>query len=142
MAELTQVVADVIAPASVFPKQGIAGETITAGMPIFRHATTRRMMKSKADAEATAKCDGLALNSAYDGQPVAFQDDGELDIGAVLEEGETYGVSPDTAGKIVPVGDYMTGDWTVLLGIANDVDIFRLAIKASEVPLGGLPPSS
>ena len=115
---------------------GIAGEAISAGMPVYKDsADGDQYKKSRANAEATALCDGIAMCSAGDGQPivVARLDGVVINLGATLTIGETYVVSDATAGKIQPIGDYGSGDFPVILGTALTAANFELNIKAAGV---------
>ena len=131
MAELTQTSANVLGT----PNSNIitAGETINAGMPFYKDAVTGLAMKSRSNALATAKAFGIALNNAAANQPLSYQRTGRIKLGATLTDGETYGVSADTAGKIFPLSDYTTGDYPVILGIAEDDEYLQLTIIEAGV---------
>src|SRR3954467_13132210 len=102
MANLTVTAASVLASSTALKLQGIAGETITAGQPLYKNATASNRLKL-ADANASAATSavvGIALNSASAGQPVTYvYDDNAFTPGATLTVGQAYCVSA-TAGAI------------------------------------------
>lgn len=130
MSELVQTAGSVIGTGTI--KRGTAGATITAGMPVYRDADDGRALKAcQGDAAGTANCDGIALNGAADGQPLAYQTTGPINLGATLTVGETYVVSDATAGKIRPIGDLGTGDYVTIVGVATTTSNLALDIENS-----------
>lgn len=112
---------------------GVAGDTITAGMPVYKDATDSDALKPcDADVLATAAAVGIALNGASDGQPVAYQTGGDIDLGCTLVVGVIYVVSTG-AGKICPEVDLGSGDFFTLLGIAIAANKLRLNINAPGI---------
>lgn len=131
MAELVQTPASVVGSGT--PKAGTAGEAIDAGMPVFKDsADDNKLKKSRGSSLALAQCDGIALNSAATGQPMDYQSDGLIDLGAVIVVGETYVVSDATAGKIRPIGDLGAGDYPVILGVARTASQLNLKIAEAQ----------
>ena len=134
MAEITITAANVIAQDGAVKRTVTAGETITAGQPVWRDTTaSNKYKKSKADALGTALCDGIALNGASDNQPLEIIESGEVSYGAVLTAGQIYGVSDDNAGAVFPVADYASGDYPVVLGVAYSTSILRMCLRAAGV---------
>ena len=112
-------------------RRGVAGGTLTAGMPVYLSNNT--YLASRTNAAATALCDGIVLNGASSGQPVDVQLSGNLALGATLTIGMAYYVSANTAGKIWPITDVATNHVPVYLGIATNSTNLNLSIQESPV---------
>jgi hypothetical protein len=98
-------------------KQGIAGETITQGQPLYLKSADNRLYKADANASAEAALVvGLAANAASAGQPIQYDwDDDDLTVGATLAMTSVY-VASATAGAIDAISDFQAGSYlTVLL---------------------------
>jgi len=98
-----------------------AGETITAGMPLYLSSwTDNRVYKADNNTGDSRKVElvGIALHAATAGQPIIVQTSGVIDIGATLTLGETYVVSA-TAGGIAPIAD-LSSSYVSHIGIATD----------------------
>lgn len=136
MADITITAANVLAASNAERDQGIAGETITAGKPIYLNSTTNRWMladSNAASAEAR-QAKAIALNGASAGQPVAFQKSGDITIGATLVAGTAYFLS-DTPGGICPLADVGSGEYVVLIGIAKSTSVLQLSFQYPGVSL-------
>jgi hypothetical protein len=126
----------VVAGSNATRDSGIAGETITAGQPVYLAAATNRWMLADTNS-ATAEAriaKGIALNGAAVNQPVAVIKDGDLTVNAVLTKGVGYYLG-GTPGAIVPVADLTTGDYTCFLGIAKSTTVLALKIQSAGVSL-------
>jgi hypothetical protein len=113
---------------------GFAGAAITAGQAVYKASATQLYMLADADS-ATAEArspDGIALNGAAVGQPVAVQTKGDLTINAVLTANTPFFLS-GTAGGICPIADVGTGEYLVQLGIAKSTTVLAVEIKATGV---------
>tara|TARA_R110000868_G_C10559158_1_gene736693 strand:- start:82 stop:510 length:429 start_codon:yes stop_codon:yes gene_type:complete len=106
--------------ASVQTDEGIAGGTITAGMPIYKDTTASNVLKAAdASALATAVVCGIALNGGATGQTIEYVTrDPALVAGGTLAVGTIYVLSA-TAGGICPEADILTGEFITILGVAN-----------------------
>jgi hypothetical protein len=129
-----------ITAASVVPQSGasfadhIAGETITAGMPVYIDTTTGKAMKADANASAlAATVRGIATHGASNGQPLRVQTDGDIAMGATLTANTVYIAGAGTAGDVNPIADITTGWYGCLLGIAISTSVLRLAIRNTGV---------
>ncbi len=131
MTDLTQTAASVVKGDGAKVLRGVFGETLTAGAPTYRDATTKKWMKADNDAASAsglATTDvGIALNGGAVNQPAEVQIDGEINLGATLTVGEVYVIS-STAGAICPVGDLGSGDYPVVLGIARTAALLVMGI--------------
>lgn len=134
MADLSVTAANVLAASGTPKGRGIAGGTITAGQPLYIDSSDSNSLKPcDADASAAAAAAvGISLHAALDGQPIEYQQSGDINVGATLVVGKPYVVS-DTAGGIMPVDDLETGDYVTLLGIASTASNLKLAIQVSGV---------
>lgn len=130
MSDISITAANVIAAAGGSTKQGQAGETITAGMPVYQDPTSHKWMKADCNsATAVARqAGGIALCGAALNQPIVVLLSGDVTIGGTLVAGEPYYLS-GTAGGIRPKADLTTGDYVCLLGLAKSTTVLSLAIQ-------------
>lgn len=99
-----------------------AGETLTAGMPVYRNTSDNEYYKCDADAsEAAATCAGITISAGSDGTYCTIVTAGRLKIGSTVTVGTQYFAS-DTAGGIMPGVDLDTGDYLTPIGITTDTD--------------------
>lgn len=133
MADLTITAASCVPGVGNKLEQGVAGETITAGMAVYK-AADGKWMKADADsATALARtataiaCTGSSLN-----QPIVVQRSGKITLGATLTANTTYYLS-NTAGGICPLADVGTGEYLEIIGVAVDTAILDLVLKATGV---------
>lgn len=133
MANLTQTAANV-AKNSGSETYATAGESITAGMPVYLKSSDSKIYQCDSNVtSAEAACVGIALCSAAASQPVVYAQSGAtVDLGATLTVGETYVLSA-TKGAIAPVGDLATNDYVTHLGVASAADNLNLRIYASGI---------
>ncbi len=118
MADLTVTAANVSQTDGGY-RIGTAGETLTAGVPVYLKSSDQRYWKTDADASAeAATCAGIAMCGAAAGQQFVIATDGNIGFGAILTKGEAYYCS-DTAGMIMPVGDLDSGDYRSYIGTAT-----------------------
>lgn len=111
-----------------------AGETLTAGQPIYILSTDGKAYKADANASATtAKAVGIALNGATLNQPVTYAKPGAtINPGATVAVGSWYVVSA-TAGGIAPIADQATGWRPNLVGYATAADRLVLMMTNTNV---------
>lgn len=114
---------------------GTAGETITAGCPIYLKSSDSKLWLSDADASAeAASAVGISLHAALAGQPLAYLgSNGDiLAFGAILTVNVCY-ITSDTAGLIRPIADIDAGDWLQVLGFAITTSTLKLNMFTSGV---------
>jgi hypothetical protein len=103
-------------------------------MPVYKDLTDSNKLKAaRANAATTAVVAGIALNGASNGQPLVYQYDGKINLGATLIVGERYMLSDAVAGQIVPVGDLGTADYSTEIGSADSASILDLNIHVGGV---------
>lgn len=98
-------------------KQGIAGETITQGQPLYTKTSDNRLYKADANSSAeTALVVGVAANAGSAGQVLDYvYEDDDLTVGATLTMANVY-VASTTAGGIAPFADFANASYlTVIL---------------------------
>lgn len=120
MANIVTVPANVAVDSSVAtnPLNGVSGETITAGDPV-RVASDGKIWQGQADSLDNAAVKGLALNSTPGAnQPIQYTTEGLIDLGVTIPDGTVVAVSA-TKGKLCPVGDLITGNFTTVVGVAK-----------------------
>lgn len=133
MTDLSITPANVVAGANAKTKIAAALSAITAGQVLYRDPTTLKMAPGDADGAADLRvAAGIALNSAAANQPVMFQEEGDITIGATVVPGEVYVLSGD-AGGIAPVADLAGGDYTTVIGIGKSVTEITLGIFTAGV---------
>ena len=110
-----------------------AGEAITRGMPLYIDASdSNRWKKASTASVAASAVRAIATQDAAAGQPLRGQVGGDIDIGATLTVGESYGVG-DTAGSICPLSDNGSADFPAFIGWAITAARLRLAFAAAGV---------
>jgi len=134
MADLVITPANVLAYGGAPTKDGVAGETLTAGQTLYRKAADGKLYKAAATSAALAAAVGVALNGGAAGQPVKYCEGGGLNPGATVAVGTIYGVT-DTAGGIGPVSERAAADFITILGIGITASRINLAINASGVAI-------
>ena len=136
MADITITAADVDPGDNAMMASGIAGATITAGAAVYRNAAdSGRISLADADlSQAASAAVGIALTGSSADQPISYQLTGDLDLGATLAVGTIYVVS-DTAGAIMPASDLSSGDYPVVLGIADAANNLKVSITHGEAPV-------
>ncbi|MDX0315904.1 hypothetical protein GOC54_33815 [Sinorhizobium meliloti] len=134
MADLSINSALVVAGTNSTRDTGTAGETITAGQPIYLDATTNKWMKSDNNGTGTRTVHGISLNGASLNQPVSIHKSGDITIGATLVAGTDYWLS-GTAGGICPRADLVAGMDTIQVGIAKSTSVLSVDIQDPGVTL-------
>ncbi len=134
MADLSITAANVVPDDGYNYADGIAGETLTAGMPVYLKSSDTRYWKSDTNS-ATAEVRtvaGITLNGASAGQPVRVMSSGTVTIGATVAVGTIYVLS-GTAGAIAPSTDLVSGWYTHILGIATTAAKIKLNLFTGSV---------
>lgn len=117
MADLSITAASFVPGANAKYRQGVAGETVTQGQPLYVKSSDNRLYKADADASAEASLVvGIASNAGSAGQVIDYvYEDDDLTVGATMTMANVY-VTSGTAGGIAPFADFANGDYlTVLL---------------------------
>ena len=117
-------------------KSALAGEAITAGEPLYRVGSTVYLADAN-DTEVKARVCGIAVHDAALGQVVAYQEAGDivLGAGAAMTVGVVY-VLATTAGGICPLVDIATSDdYLTILGIASTASTLKLNIWVTAVQI-------
>lgn len=132
MADITVTVASVVKGSGASVADGIAAVTITAGVAIYKDTALGTMKLCIDDTAAEALCAGVSLHATLAGQPIQWVTKGQVTLGSVLAQGETYIVSRN-AGKIAPVADAVASAFTTIIGIAISASVLDVNIQASGV---------
>lgn len=116
MADLSITAASFVPGENAKFRQGIAGETVTAGQTLYIKTSDNRLYKADADLSAEASLIvGLAAHGASAGQPLSYvYEDDNLTVGATLTMAQVY-VSSGTAGGVCPASDLANGDYVTVL---------------------------
>jgi len=135
MTDISITAANVLAGSGASIRRGTAGATITAGQVLYYDGATAKYKLADCDGATALRTPvGIALNGASDGQPISLVDRGPVTIGGTLTAGVAYYLSP-TAGGICPVADVLSGDYSVILGIATSASVLNVNIQESGVAL-------
>lgn len=133
MAALTVTAASVVPSANtVYGDALVAGETITAGMPVYLKTSDGKLWKSLAvGTPAVAAAVGIAMHAALANQPLVYAKGGTINIGATTAKTTTYFVGA-AAGEVVPQADLASTNNITRLGYATATDgTFVIDIKAT-----------
>ena len=138
MADLSVTAANVLKGANAKTSLGIAGATITAGIPVY---IDRADNKYKiADANLTPDVAGIALHAAVDTEPLEVDwDDDDFTPGVALSLAAATGgvfVLSAAAGKICPHSDLASGMYPVHLFVAKSATKANLKIISGGAVLG------
>lgn len=128
--------ANVVAGAASSKTNGTAGATITAGQVVYLDTATNtwKLADSNSATAAVRSPDGIALNSASSGQSIGVLTTGDITIGGTLTAGVAYYLS-DTPGGICPVADVGSGEYSVIIGIAESASVLSVKLHESGVAL-------
>lgn len=132
MADLTVTAASCVPGANSSQEVGVAGETITAGMLVYRAAATNKWMKAdtnSATVEARTPT-AVALTGSSLNQPIVVHKKGLLTLGATLTANTPYFAS-DTPGGICPIADVGTGEYLTQVGIATTAAIIDVNFQST-----------
>ena len=131
MSDISITAASVLKTSDTSTANGIAGETITAGMPVYINGSdSNKLWKCIDTSAAAAACVGVALHASLAGQPLTYATSGSVTYSSVLTVGAPLFVS-DNAGGLRPLGDAGTGDYATLVGIPSSTTNLILHIKAT-----------
>jgi len=134
MADMVVTAADVLKYSGARTETGTAGETITAGMAVYKLAADSEYYKADDTSAVKAACVGIALNNAGNGQPLTILKSGDIDPGATVVVGTVYGVT-DTAGGIGDVAERLSGDYVTVIGIGITASKLQVAINQAAVAI-------
>ncbi len=121
MAAVSITAANVLASSTAEKIQGILGETVTAGMPVYLKASDGKYYKTDANGTTEeAAAIGIVLSSGSANQNVVIATkDPSFTPGFTMTIGAVYVVGAGTAGDINPVADLTTGWRTCVLMVAK-----------------------
>ena len=110
-----------------------AGATIAAGQALYQAADNSMQLCIANGASPAYVFAGVALNSASQGQPIAYAiKDPDLNLGVAGLAAGTVLVTSDTPGGIAPVTDVGTGQFVTVLGVVDGDGNLNLNPTASN----------
>ena len=112
--------------------KGTAGETLVAGEVVYLKAADSRLWKAITTNAATAAAVGVCLHGALAGQPMLYQNGGDLTINNVAVVGETYYVST-VAGDMGVIADVINPQYVTKIGMADATTNIVLKIQQTGV---------
>jgi hypothetical protein len=131
MADLSITNSSVAPATNATNNTGTAGATIVQGKAVYISGT--QVLLAQSNAGGTASVYGIALNSAYPGQPIEVQIGGTCTIGATVVVGQTYVLSAANAGGIAPITDLATGNYVSIIGIGTSTTTIQINLQNSGV---------
>ena len=123
-----------IGTAAVYNGKFIAGETITAGQPVYYDSVAKQYFKAintvalNGNNQTTWSVVGIALSGGAVGQPIHIQSAGQITIGATVTLATEYYLSAN-AGGICPLADVASGHQVFRIGYADTVSTLQLDMK-------------
>lgn len=133
MADLTVTATSVVPSTTTGVLKSVtAGETITAGMPVYKDTSTSKYKKAVTTDVNTSAVEGVACCGSALNQPLVILTSGDLAMGTILTAGTTYAIS-DTAGGLCPIADNGTGDFPCIIGVATSTSNLNVKIHAAGV---------
>ncbi len=135
MADLVITASSVAATSGIQAKE-IAGETITAGMPVYKHTDGKLYKATCEDASALkAVVVGISLHASLANQPLviltASGSIATMNPGATVAVGQTYVLSE--TGLIAPISDLASSDYVTLLYFGLTASSVQLLLTAYGV---------
>lgn len=112
---------------------GIAGESISQGMFIYRDVTDGKLKLADNSTAAKAAVVGMSITAAAANQPLKYITLGDVTVDNVAI-GEVYVLSA-TPGKMCLRSDLISTNFTTILGGAKTVTNFRLSVVSLGVAL-------
>ena len=131
MADITITVANTRLGTGAQLEKVTAGESVTFGQPVYKHAADNSEYKRcDASASGTADCDGIAWGYADDGEHFMLLKvaSGNVNLGATLTKGTAYVVSATTGG-IAPESDLASGEYVSHIGVATSTSNLQLNVN-------------
>lgn len=132
MADISVTAASVVPATTGNTRSIIAGETLTAGLLVYRNSADGRAWKASTASLAASQIIGVTLDGGGAGQPVTVQTSGDYTAGGTVAVGTVYVVS-DTGGAIAASADNGAGDFCSVFGIGISTTKIRIGIVWSEV---------
>lgn len=116
-------------------RTGQAAEAISAGETLYRDATNgNKLALADADAEATARAVGIAVNDAGINELVSYATTGNTitQAGTTFTIGIAYFLGP-TAGGIHAEADVLSGDFKTYIGVATTTSALLVHIHIGGI---------
>lgn len=132
MADITVTAANVRPVSGATQTTVVAGETITAGQPVYKKAADSKYYKAISNSSEASTCRGIAITNAGADEQLVILSAGKIIIGGTVVLGESYFVS-GTAGGIQPSGDVGSGEYVCFLGIGVTTTQIKVNIDASGI---------
>lgn len=134
MADLAITASAVVAGSNAVVASGTAGETITAGQTVYADSADSSKLKKATHTNAsTANVVGIALNGASLNQPIDYIVSGDLAMNAAMVKRTVYVLGNDAAGGIMPIADFLNGNYGTVVGISSSTTNLKVGFIASGV---------
>lgn len=112
---------------------GIAGVVIDAGQALYLNTSTGRYELAQGDTQAKSQFAGVAEHPAGIGQPISLIAEGDVTGLTGLTAGESYVLSDDSAGDIMPISNLATNHWVTHVLIATGTTTARIKPNIGDV---------
>lgn len=136
MADLAPTAANVVKTSdTIFGASATYGETVTAGMAVYKKTSDGLLYKADANVTtAEAKVVGIAMNSGSAGQPASYATGGSITLGAVTAGAAGVPVAlSTTAGGLAPDGDIASTNYYTFIGIMTSATVLKLGILVTDI---------
>ncbi len=125
MAALT-IVAASVAKVSGDTRQGTAGVTITAGQALYQ-AADGTIQTTLSTSATRYFCIGISLHAALANQPIIYQINGTITIGATVAIGVVYVIDVGAGGGLIaPIVDQVSTWYSGSIGTATTAAIITM----------------
>lgn len=135
MADLAPTAANVVPTTTTAKSAGTYGETVTAGMAVYKKASDSKIYKADNNVTtAEAAVVGIAINSGSAGQPADYATGGELTLGTVTGGGAGVAVClSSTAGGLCPDGDVSSTQYYSFIGAMISATVIQIGILNTSI---------
>lgn len=121
---------------AILDKTSVAGEILTAGMPVYRKAADGKIYKAKGSGTAAeAVVIGIATHSTGINQPIAVQTAGQITCGGTILIGTFYYASGLAYGGFGVVADLSSGMFPTIIGYGVTIAILQVLPIVPGLPL-------
>jgi len=134
MADLTQTATSVVSGTGAETMTKTAGETITAGAPVYVKAADGKVYLAQCDAATDDDVYGIALNGGAVNQPILVQRAGQINLGATVAAGTFYVLSA-AAGKIAPAADLVATNFITVIGVGISTSLVQLLLTTTSAQI-------
>ena len=110
------------------------GEVAALGDVCYLSTADGELYKADANDSSKRSAIALLLTPGTDGGVAVYARAGaKVNVGSGLTKNTIYVVSANAAGKIAPLADLASGDFTHIVGIAESTSILQLMLTETDI---------